>query len=369
MPGLYFHIPFCKTRCVYCAFYSTTFDTLKDRYIAAMRRELALRDKKNSVSTLYLGGGTPSQLTIEQLSSLLEGINITPETECTIECNPDDITAEYAHGLRQIGFNRVSLGMQTFDDRLLKFIHRRHNAAKAIQSVVLLRDAGFENISLDLMYGLPGQTLETWAHDIDTALSLGVKHISCYCLTFEEDTPLYNMRAKGEVEEIDDETALIMYNMLIDKLQEAGFEHYEISNFALPGFRSRHNSAYWRGIPYLGIGAGAHSYDGKQRRWNICDVKKYIRLMEDETDSKVMEAISEGETLSDTDIYNELIMTRLRTSDGLNMKEIPSRYKDTFRKSIEKFVRDGQIVIEGDTCRLTRTSLFISDYIISSLFT
>ena len=366
--NLYLHIPFCKTRCIYCAFYSTTFDTLKDKYIAAMRREIGIRLGKAPVSTLYLGGGTPSQLSIDQLATLLKDINIRQDAERTIECNPDDITADYAQGLRRLGFNRVSLGMQTFDDGLLKFIHRRHNAKKAMSSIAMLHDAGFENISLDLMYGLPGQTLSMWESDIDTALSLGVKHISCYCLTFEEDTPLYNMRENGEVKEIDDETALQMYNILIDKLKSAGFEHYEISNFAIPGFRSHHNTGYWNGTPYIGIGAGAHSYDGKSRRWNICDVKSYIKLMQSNTDKKAVEAISEGEELSNTDRYNELVMTRLRTSDGLPLAEIPSAKKQQFLKSIEKFIQEGNLCIEDNTCRLTRQGLFISDYIISSLF-
>ena len=176
------------------------------------------------------------------------------------------------------------------------------------------------------------------------------------------------MRENGEVKEIDDETALQMYNLLIDKLKSAGFEHYEISNFAIPGFRSRHNTGYWNGTPYIGIGAGAHSYDGKSRRWNICDVKSYIKLMQSNTDKKAVEAISEGEELSNTDRYNELVMTRLRTSDGLPLAEIPSAKKKQFLKSIEKFIQEGNLCIEDDTCRLTRQGLFISDHIISSLF-
>lgn len=357
--GLYIHIPFCKTRCVYCGFYSTTYEAMKDEYVAALLREMESRCT-GTFSTLYLGGGTPSQLSIDQLASIVEGIDMMPNAERTIECNPDDITRQYAEGLRRLGFNRVSLGMQSFDKCQLEFLHRRHDAEKAVRAIDLLRDAGFSNISIDLMYGLPRQSVEEWGRDVDMALSLNVQHISCYCLTYEEDTPLYYMRERGEVEEVDDETARQMYYLLIDKLTAVGFEHYEISNFAKSGCRSRHNSGYWNGTPYIGIGAGAHSYDGKSRSWNVCDVKRYI-----ETPTA---GVLCSETLNADDIYNELIMTRLRTSDGLLLDDIPSQYVPHFNLNARKFVAEGLITIQGGRCRLSRKALFVSDAIISSLF-
>lgn len=368
--GLYIHVPFCKTRCIYCAFYSTTFTTIRDKYVDAVCKEIELRlPASQQPVTIYFGGGTPSQLSIEQLKQIMDAINLVKnrEVEITIECNPDDMTDEYAQGLADIGFNRVSLGVQSFNDNYLKFLNRRHNSKKVFKAIEQIRNAGIDNISIDLMYGLPNQTLEHWQTDIDTAISLGVQHISCYCLTYEEDTPLYEKLMNGEVSEIDDELALQMYNSLIDKLTSAGFEHYEISNFALPCYRSQHNSSYWNGIPYIGIGAGAHSYDGKTRSWNICDAKQYIRTLSSDKKSP-LKAISEGEILSEENLYNELIMTRLRTSDGLVLEEIPSKYRKHFEANSSQYYKSGMLAKQNGICRITRKGLFISDSILSTLF-
>ena len=368
MSALYFHIPFCKTRCSYCAFFSSTFRELKDEYVASVCKELDFRIKGHAESfqTVYLGGGTPSQLSLPQLKQIVSAAApyIGNAEEMTIECNPDDITQEYAEGLTALGFNRVSLGVQTFDNRRLKFINRRHNAEKAASAVSMLKEAGFKNISIDLMYGFPDQSLADWEEDIDKALSLDVQHISCYCLTYEEATPLYDMLQRGDISEVSDELASDMYYLLIDRLTAKGYQHYEISNFALPGHHSRHNSAYWDGTHYLGIGAGAHSYDGNHRSWNICNVKAYIKALKE---GKV-KGISESETLTDVDKYNEFVMTRLRTSSSICKADIPAAFRKEFTRAAKPYIINGLLKDTPTTIRLSRRALFISDSIISSLF-
>ena len=318
MAGIYIHIPFCRSRCIYCGFYSTTALDLRQRYVDALCREMEIRGtrkeeggKRNDeeIETIYLGGGTPSQLSAAQLHQIFEAIyiynnvygqNISPSSfllppsstkEITIEVNPDDVTDEYAAALRQLPVNRVSMGIQTFDDQRLRFLHRRHTARQAIEAVSILRAAGINNLSIDLMYGFPGETLSDWQSDIDSALALNVEHISAYCLMIEEGTPLHRMlqhngdcplceqrsELQGDCPQcVDEETERQMYYTLIDRLTAAGYEHYEISNFARPGFRSRHNSSYWNGTPYIGLGAAAHSYDIRSRSWNIADINAYI---------------------------------------------------------------------------------------------
>ena len=305
MAGLYIHIPFCASRCIYCGFYSTTSLKLRQQYVDAVCREMILRSERSEVrgqrvDTVYLGGGTPSQLTTDQLHQLFLYINKVYQlpsslgeaeggSEITIEMNPDDVTAEYAAVLSQLGINRVSMGAQTFDDERLRFLHRRHTASQVRQAVDILRKAGIRNISIDLMYGFPNETLDNWQRDIDAAQALGVEHISAYCLMIEENTPLWKWINENGEWRMDEELERQMYEMLIDKLTEAGYEHYEISNFAKPGYRSRHNSSYWQDIPYIGLGAAAHSYtvlEGSPseraavRSWNVADIQQYIKAIE-----------------------------------------------------------------------------------------
>lgn len=370
MAGLYIHIPFCKTRCIYCSFFSTTFSHLQDAYVDALLKEFEARkneyDKGEGFTTLYLGGGTPSQLSISQLERLLANIQTLPNAERTIECNPDDITPEYATALLRLGFNRVSLGIQTFNDERLQFIHRRHNSDKAIKAVQILRQTGFNNISIDLIYGFPNQSLTEWNTDVEKAILLNVQHISSYCLSYEEGTILEKMKQSGEVMAVDDETLAEMYNLLCSKLVNAGYEHYEISNFALPHYYSRHNSSYWHGQPYLGIGAGAHSYNGKQRSWNNTDLQVYIKNMKNF--QPIIHNSELMEELSATDKYNELIMTRLRTARGINTDEIPEPFRQYFDNKIQNYLGNGVIEYKDNHYRLTRQALFISDAIISDLF-
>ena len=330
---LYIHIPFCKSRCVYCGFYSTTGLELRERYVDALCREMEIRGERNDIETIYLGGGTPSQLSIEQLQRLFIYINkVKEDAEITIEMNPDDVTAEFASELQQLGVNRVSMGAQTFNDERLRFLHRRHNAKQVHQAVETLRQAGFKNISIDLMYGFPEETLDDWKADIEEALSLDVEHISSYCLMYEEGTPLYQLLEQGKVSEVDEELERQMYYTLKDRLEAAGYEHYEISNFARPGFRSRHNSSYWQGIPYIGIGAAAHSYDINTRSWNIADIRQYITGIEQG------QRLYESETLDEVTRYNDAVTVALRTCEGLDLSKLTSEQRTYCLANAQKHI-------------------------------
>ena len=409
MAGLYIHIPFCKSRCIYCAFYSTTDSALRQRYVEAVIKEMKTHPLP-SIETIYLGGGTPSQLTIPQLQQLfyniykvyhLPSLREGKGVEVTIECNPDDVTPEWAAALPTLGINRVSMGAQTFDDRRLRFLHRRHTAAQVEQAVRTLRDAGIRNISIDLMYGFPGETLEDWQRDIDAALALGVEHLSAYCLMIEEGTPLYEkmrdgenekmrdgenekMRKGGE-EEREEETERAMYELLIDRLTAAGYEHYEISNFALrpasvpayqpSPYRSRHNSNYWNDTPYIGLGAAAHSYTPAAatslsdspaesvaiRSWNVSDLRQYIEAIEHG------ERPCETEVLDEDTRYNDRITVALRTSDGLDLTTLSERHRRYCMKEAHRFLSDGLLTLRGQHLVLTRRGLFVSDMVMSAL--
>ena len=362
MAGLYIHIPFCKSRCVYCGFYSTTGLELRERYVDALCREMEIRGEWNDIETVYLGGGTPSQLSIEQLQRLFIYINkVKEDAEITIEMNPDDVTAEFAAELQQLGVNRVSMGAQTFNDERLRFLHRRHNAKQVHQAVETLRQAGFKNISIDLMYGFPEETLDDWKADIEEALSLDVEHISTYCLMYEEGTPLYQLLEQGKVSEVDEELERQMYYTLKDRLEAAGYEHYEISNFARPGFRSRHNSSYWQGIPYIGIGAAAHSYDINTRSWNIADIRQYITGIEQG------QRLYESETLDEVTRYNDAVTVALRTCEGLDLSKLTSEQRTYCLANAQKHIDANLLKLQDNHLSLTKEGLFISDMLMSDL--
>lgn len=371
MAGIYIHIPFCRSRCTYCGFYSTTGLDLRQRYVDAVCRELSIRGTE--ASTIYLGGGTPSQLTIQQLRQIFEALyiynKVEKDTEVTIEVNPDDITEEYAKALTTLPVNRISMGIQTFDDQRLRFLRRRHTSDQAVNALKTLRHVGFQNISIDLMYGFPDETLDEWMSDLSQAIALNVEHISTYCLMIEEDTPLYQQFQQGHIVEPDEELERQMYEVLIDQLQTAGYEHYEISNFARTGYRSRHNSSYWTGIPYIGIGAAAHSYDLKSRSWNVADIHQYIEGMERG------ERIYEEELLDDDTRYNDTITVSLRTKEGINLSQLTKEYHDYLIKNARRYIDDGLLELKdvGDSSshtphlRLTRRGLFVSDMVMSDL--
>lgn len=364
MAGIYIHIPFCKSRCIYCGFYSTTEQNLADRYIGSLVEEMDERKnylKGEPIHTIYIGGGTPSQLSANQLAilvqSLRENFEIASDLEFTIECNPDDVSLEYASLLASLGVNRVSMGAQTFSDERLRFIRRRHTSSQVAEAIDNLRRADIDNISIDLMYGFPNETMDEWQSDIDKALSLDVNHISAYGLMIEEGTPLAMIEGKGAIAAADDETYRSMYYALLDSIEAAGYEHYEVSNFARPGFRSRHNSGYWHSMYYLGLGAAAHSYDGDSRQWNVSDLRRYIRG----------DRVEEREVLSSNDKYDDMVMLRLRTSEGLDINEVDANYRNYFLNNVRKFVNSGDIVVSGNRYSIARQSIHISDYITSEL--
>lgn len=370
MSGLYIHIPFCKSRCIYCGFYSTTNDDLRQQYVDALCRELTLR--KGYVDgpwhTIYIGGGTPSQLTSHQLHKLFSCIDSSEAVEVTMECNPDDVTPAYAATIASLPINRVSMGAQTFDDGRLRFLHRRHNASEVSAAISNLRKEGINNISIDLMYGFPNETIEDWQMDINKAIDLGVEHLSAYSLMYEEGTPLFRLLEKGTVKEVDEELSREMFYLLSDRLQESGYEHYEISNFARKGFRSLHNSSYWQHIPYLGIGASAHSFDGNSRQWNISDLRQYISSVEAGTPQ------FERETLNDDTLYDEVVMLSLRTKEGIDLSKIEQRFgyhRLTYcQNCAKKYIEDGLLELTTDNhLRLTRAGYFVSDMVMSDLMT
>lgn len=369
MAGIYIHIPFCRSRCIYCAFYSTTRLEQRQRYVDALCQEARLRAVQavsgSTADTIYFGGGTPSQLTAAQLRQLLDTLyniyKVKTDAEITIEANPDDITDEYAATLSQLPVNRVSMGAQTFDDRRLRFLHRRHTAEQVAQAVSRLRQAGICNISIDLMYGFPDETMDDWQRDITCALDLGVEHLSAYCLAIEEGTALYEKVRNRKVKSEDEETERQMYYTLIDRLAAAGYEHYELSNFARSGYRSRHNSSYWTGVPYLGLGAAAHSYDGQHRSWNVSDINRYMAGIENGTPDYDFEPI-DGDTR-----YNDRVMLALRTADGLDLATLPDADRKYLLSLASKYLDQGLLCLSQDRLRLTRQSLFVSDMVISDL--
>lgn len=371
MAGIYIHIPFCKSRCIYCGFYSTTLLDLRKKYINAVCREMELRKNyiREPFSTIYLGGGTPSLLDEAELTKLFLYINnvydVDRNAEITMECNPDDITPKFTNMLSRLPINRVSMGAQTFADSRLRLLHRRHNSDEVKHAVKLLREAGIKNISIDLMFGFPDESLSQWKEDISAALALNVEHISAYSLMYEEDTPLWKMLDTGKVKEIDEELSLTMFKELVCQLTDAGYEHYEISNFARPGYRSRHNSSYWHQVPYIGLGAAAHSFDLNSRQWNVADLKLYI----EEINNGIIPM--EREELDNDTTFNDIITTALRTSDGIDLNAMETRlgkrYRNTLISAAGKHIEQGLLEIRHDRLRLTFEGIFISDMVMSDL--
>ena len=375
MAGIYIHVPFCQSRCAYCDFYSTTLLAHREAYVEAVCRELQHRLPElqgETIKTLYFGGGTPSTLTIEELRVILETLaNLevlgNPNNlELTLEANPDDLTEEYVKGLRTLPINRVSLGIQSFHDRTLRLVGRRHTAQEAIDAVHRLQQAGLTNISIDLIYGLPGESLDDWAYSLDQAIALGVKHISAYHLTYEEGTRLWRMQEQVLVAPIDEEQSVRSFELLREKLLSAGYEHYEISNFALPGYHSRHNSSYWQGIKYIGIGPGAHSYDGSNRRWNLSSLTDYIATPHEE------DVPHEVEHLTTDERYDERIITELRTAQGINLTGLKAdfgeRYHTHCLRCATPYIERGQLIhTEDNRLRLTPESILVSDAVMRDL--
>ena len=372
MAGIYIHTPFCKRRCIYCDFFSTTQSEKKPAYVHALCQELDMRKnylEGEDIETIYLGGGTPSQLSqkeLEEIFSTLYNIyKVKDNAEITLEANPDDLTPEYVHMLRTLPINRISMGIQTFQEETLKLLHRRHTARQAIEAFQRCREADFQNISIDLMYGLPGETLDTWKENLQQAIALRPEHISAYHLIYEEGTALWKLREQHQVEEADEDLSVTLFRTLIEELTHAGYEHYEISNFCLPELHSRHNSSYWTGKKYLGFGPSAHSFNGTSRQWNVASLDKYIH------------AIQQGKLdyeIEELDIYtryNDFVITTIRTHWGMSLSQLRSIYgEELYRyclRMAKPHLAQGVLEMKGDTLKLTKEGIFISDGIMSDL--
>ena len=372
MAGIYIHIPFCKQRCTYCDFYTEVAPQFIPTYIDSLIKELQFRkDYLNNapIDTIYFGGGTPSILNFDQFKAIFDVIyklfTIADHPEITFEANPDDLTLEFLTSMQALPFNRLSLGIQSFDDMDLKRINRRHTSMQAVKAVKDAQAAGFDNISIDLIYGLPFQTTTSWERQLDMALKLNIQHLSAYGLTYEEGTVLWKQREKGEIESVDEVEMNRMYLILLDKVKEKGFEAYEISNSALPGFRSRHNSSYWKQEPYLGVGPSAHSYDLISRQWNVSSIKDYIKAID--TNS----GLFEREILSLYDRYNDFVMVSLRTSDGLDFeymrKEFGSELAEYCLINIKSFMDSEKVYNSDGKLRLSTKGIQISNLILIQL--
>ena len=372
MAGIYIHIPFCKRRCIYCDFFSTIQSEKKAEYVHALVRELEIRKDyldNEEIETIYLGGGTPSQLSKEELEEIFAHIykvyKVTPDAEITLEANPDDLTPEYVSMLRGLPINRISMGIQTFQEETLKLLHRRHTAQQAIEAFKRCREAGFQNISIDLMYGLPGETLETWEQDLQQAIDLHPEHISAYHLIYEEGTALWNLREQNKVEEAEEELSLTLFKTLIERLTKAGYQHYEISNFCLPGLHSRHNSSYWTGKKYLGCGPSAHSFDGTSRQWNVSSLEQYLKGI------RTGQLDFEIEDLDLYTRYNDFVITSIRTCWGMPLSQLRTNYGENLYnyclRMAKPHIQQGVLEIKEDTLKLTSEGIFISDGIMSDL--
>ena len=372
MAGIYLHIPFCKKRCIYCDFYSTTDGGRMDQYVYALKKELDSRKDylgNDVVETIYFGGGTPSQLAPGTIGTLIHHIRerfaTTDDMEITIEANPDDITDAYLQDLTMTGINRISVGVQSFDDKRLRFLNRRHDSVQAMDAIKRCRQHGLGNISIDLIYGFPGETKDAWAADIDKAVALDVEHISAYHIIYEEGTPLHRLLQQHAIAELDEEASAEQFRLLKSKLEKAGYIHYEISNFCKPGLHARHNTAYWQDKKYLGCGASAHSYDLVSRRWNVSNLYIY------------MDKVNNGgtyfteERLDLATRYNEYVMLSLRTMWGLELETLGSRFGirllKHFLDNAQRHIDDGCLVINDGNARLTDKGLFVSDGVMSDL--
>ena len=372
MFSLYIHVPFCATRCVYCDFFSNTDTRYKEPYLRAIKKEMELRGEyidDDTLETIYLGGGTPSRLSGNDLERIFNAISrrfsIAEGAEITLEANPDDIRPDYLSALRDLPINRISMGIQSFRPEDLRLLNRRHDREQAIRAVELCQAHGFTNLSIDLIYGLPGQTPEAWEENLRQAIRLGTPHLSAYHLTYEEGTALYKRLQAGQVEPVDEEVSVTLFHILTERMAEAGFQHYEISNFARPGFHARHNSAYWTGKPYLGLGPSAHSYNRTSREWNVASLPLYLRGIESG------QPATERETLDLSTRYNDFIITGLRTMWGISLDKLRAEFGEALLAYCQKqalpYIQRGLLRQENDRLALSQAGILLSDGIMSEL--
>jgi oxygen-independent coproporphyrinogen-3 oxidase len=370
MAGIYIHIPFCKKLCFYCDFYHIVSVKDSSSFIDALLKETSQRKdylKSETVTTIYFGGGTPSVFSIQEIGRILSNINknfsISNDCEITIELNPDDVTPEYLRNLRTLNINRISLGIQSWHDPDLKMLNRRHDAAQAVLALKNTLSAGFENVTIDLIYGIPGMTMQDWESNLDFSFTFDIKHLSAYHLTIEPGTVFGKMLKKGDISEIDENDSAAQFNTLIDKAENAGFVQYEISNFGKPGFFSVHNSNYWKQINYLGLGPSAHSFNGYSRQWNVRDLKGYINAV------NKGKSFFESEELDVKTRFNEYIMTSLRTMWGIDLEYVEKMFEkegyDYVVNLSGKYRNYGMMKLEKNSLVLTNQGKLISDNIIS----
>jgi oxygen-independent coproporphyrinogen-3 oxidase len=372
MSGIYIHIPFCKQACHYCDFHFSTSLKKKDEMVLALAKEMALRAtefKDEVIETIYFGGGTPSILEIQDLRFLIDEVyrnyTVAENPEITVEANPDDLTEIRIAELSHNRINRLSIGIQSFFEDDLKLMNRAHNSAEAKKCLEIATQY-FDNISIDLIYGVPGMSNEKWLQNIETALSFNVPHISSYALTVEPKTALHSFIQKGIIPPPDDEVAQEHFHLLVDKLEENGFIHYELSNFGKSTYFSKNNSSYWLGKKYIGIGPSAHSYNGISRSWNISNNTLYLKSISENI------LPSETETLTKTDRYNEYVMTGLRTIWGISLdrieREFGKTYLDYLNKQSYNYIEDHFLFVDDNILRTTKIGKFLSDGIASDLF-
>lgn len=373
MSGIYIHIPFCRQACTYCDFHFSTSTQTFDAMIVSIEKELILRKnylEDEVVQTIYFGGGTPSLIDTPLIKSLLDVVhreyNVNPDAEITLEANPDDLTEEKSEDLIQAGINRLSIGIQSFSDDDLKFMNRAHDSGQALSAVKNARQAGFKNISIDLIYGIQQSKAEQWEKNLDVTLNLGVEHLSCYALTIEPRTALADMIRKKKAASPDDEKTALDFELLMKRAGEAGFEHYEISNFARDQKYSRHNTSYWQRKKYLGVGPSAHSYNGDSRQWNVSNNQQYIRSLKENI------IPFEIEELSESNKFNEYILTSLRTMWGIDIslmeKEFGHLRKKELLRQIQNFIKEGMIMSAGNNFVLTKEGKFFADRIAGEMF-
>jgi oxygen-independent coproporphyrinogen-3 oxidase len=370
--GIYIHVPFCRSRCSYCDFATGLYQTeLAERYVNALISEIAASPNAGSrVDTIYFGGGTPSLLTPAQLDRILSTVHerfvVQPDSEVTVEMNPGTVTRDQLRAFGDLGVNRASFGAQTFDDAELAKLGRSHSSADTLQTFHALRAAGFENVSFDLIAGLPGQTLAGWQQNVDRALELQPEHLSFYLLEVHSGTPLADHIRRGLQPKPDEDLAAVMYEWMLERAAAAGYEHYEISNLCKPGFGSRHNTKYWTGAPYFGFGCSAHSFDGEARRWsNQRDVLRYVEAVEQRTSPVV-----EQQELSDVDLRAEALFLGMRMMRGVDLRE----YSETFgvdlraerRDELDRFREAGLVEFDGDLIRLTRNGALMSNEVFAA---
>ena len=372
MSAIYIHIPFCNSKCHYCNFYSVVSTKNKFQLLKAINKELNHRKNylNNSVKTIYFGGGTPSIMTNDEINSILQNIyknyNVDSNCEITFEANPDDISKEKLIALKENGVNRLSIGIQSFDNNILKSLNRKHTAEQAINSVILAKELGFKNISIDLIYGIPGLSMDIWKNSLEIFKKLNIPHLSSYFLTVEPNTALDVLIKKGKYPQLMEQDGIEHFDYLLEFCDKNNIEQYEISNFAKDGMISKHNTNYWKNNEYLGIGPSAHSFDGKSRQWNISSIKDYILSAEQEFKN------IEKELLSEEDKFNEFIMLGLRTSWGINLTEIENKFgKEKLNYLISKinnYKNKHHIILKENIILLSKSGKIYADGIASYLF-